>query len=138
MTDISDAQVREIQWASSDEGKAQLRAAWAEAVRLGLYDKGTVVAMADVSALLWAAREAVPPPAGMATVLSGCQYCHRVIARAGGSGDGDEWRVLPDRAAGTQVLFPAAAVACAASPDDRHHPPEPGRNSGALRHLGEM
>jgi hypothetical protein len=59
MTDISDDEARQVLWASSDEGKEQLRAAWAQAQRLGLHSHGAV--MADVLALLWAAREAWPP-----------------------------------------------------------------------------
>jgi hypothetical protein len=144
MTGLTGDQVREVQWASSEKGEAQLQAAWAVAVRFGLYDRGVTVTMADVSAMLWAAHEAAvpdngPPPAqraGIVTVLAGCTYCRRLIARPE---DGGEWRTLPDTVTGAgSVRFPAAAFACSASPDDRHHPPGPGGNTGALRHLGAM
>jgi hypothetical protein len=78
---------------------------------------------------------------GTATVLAGCHWCQRLIARA--SGSSDEWRILPDKIRGTgPVLRGEAALACSASPDDRHHPPDPelgqAGNPGALRHLGAM
>ena len=57
--DLTDDQVREIQWASSEEGKAQLRAAWEAAVQLRLDSFG--LTMADVGALLWAAHKAHAP-----------------------------------------------------------------------------
>ena len=58
MTHISDEEAREVLWASGEEGKAQLRAAWDEAQRLGLH---RFLSMADVGALLWAARNARLP-----------------------------------------------------------------------------
>lgn len=225
MTELSGNEVREVQWASSDEGKAQLRAAWERAMQLGLTSRPArflstdYLSMSDVGAMLWAAREArVPddpevtvrrtarhqllqlikdsgedgitvrelcrqlgcrretvhswlrelaaltlitsfkrgseprwkmardePAAGIATVLSGCAYCHRIIVQAAGSGL--PWRTVPDRAAEPwQVFRNEDAVRCASSPDDRHHPPapdssgrlldEPGRS--ALAHLREM
>lgn len=64
-TALTGAQVREVQWASSDEGKAQVRAAWERAVQLGLTRSSGLagqLTMPDVGALIWAAREAAPPP----------------------------------------------------------------------------
>jgi hypothetical protein len=59
VTELSDDQAREVLWASSDEGKTQLRAAWDRAVRLGLdASPAGHLTMADVGALLWAAHEA--------------------------------------------------------------------------------
>ena len=65
MTEITDAEVAEIQWASSDEGKAAVRAGWEKAKRLGL-DKlsadgpaGHDLDMADVGAIVYAAYLAV-------------------------------------------------------------------------------
>ena len=55
MTEITDAEVREIQWASSEEGKAAHRAAWEAAKRLGLSEH---LDRADVGVLVWAAHQA--------------------------------------------------------------------------------
>ena len=56
MTHITDDEAAEILWASSDEGKAAVRAAWAKARALGL-DKpsGHDLDMADVGAIVYAA-----------------------------------------------------------------------------------
>lgn len=53
MTEITDAEVAEIQWASSEEGKAALRAAWDKTKRLGLGTRA--VDMADIGAIVYAA-----------------------------------------------------------------------------------
>jgi hypothetical protein len=149
MTGIDDEQAAEILWASSDDGKAQLRAAWQRAMQLGMLSRtGTGlqnVTMSDVGALLWAARQAaVPEENPVRTVLAGCMYCHKIITRGR---DADPWRSLPDKATGTGVLFPLDSLTCAASPDGRHHPPgpdgpgqlyDPPGSESALRHLGEM
>jgi hypothetical protein len=68
MTQITTEQAREVLWASSEEGKAQLRAAWAKAQHLGLAvavrraDAGRGITMDELGALLWAAHEARPEP----------------------------------------------------------------------------
>ena len=56
MTEITDAEVAEIQWASSEQGTAAVRAAWGKARSLGL-DKpsGHDLDMADVGAIVYAA-----------------------------------------------------------------------------------
>jgi hypothetical protein len=56
--EITEAEAREVLWASSEEGKAQLAAAWKVACRLDID-----ITRADVGALLWAAHEAKLPPA---------------------------------------------------------------------------
>jgi hypothetical protein len=58
MTEISDAEVAEIQWASSEEGKAALRAAWEKTKALGLGTRA--VDMADIGAIIYAAHMAHP------------------------------------------------------------------------------
>jgi hypothetical protein len=66
MTQITTEQAREVLWASSEEGKAQLRAAWAKAQYLGLVvavrraDAGRGITMDELGALLWAAHNARP------------------------------------------------------------------------------
>ena len=59
MTEITDAEVAEIQWASSEDGKAAVRSGWEKAKHLGL-DKpsGHDLDMADVGAIIWAAHQA--------------------------------------------------------------------------------
>jgi hypothetical protein len=59
MTEITDAEVAEIQWASDEPGKAAVRAAWDKAKQLGY--AGTPdsdLDMADVGAIVWAAHVA--------------------------------------------------------------------------------
>lgn len=87
MTEISDAEVAEVQWASSKEGKAAHRAAWERARELGLDKRlGETPGMdrADVGAIVWAAHRAAeaeraeadePEPAGCAHawVVTGAQ-----------------------------------------------------------------
>ena len=50
MTEISDAEVAEIQWASSDQGRVAVRAAHARAVAIG-----AKVDMAEAGAIVYAA-----------------------------------------------------------------------------------
>jgi len=50
MTEINDAQVAEILWASSEQGMAAVRAGWEKAQHLGLD-----LDMADVGAVVYAA-----------------------------------------------------------------------------------
>ena len=57
--DITDDQAREALWASSEDGIAQLAAAWGRAQQLGLDDWG--LTRDDLGALLWAAHETKPP-----------------------------------------------------------------------------
>ena len=56
MTEITDAEVAEIQWASSEEGKAAHRAAWERAVQLKI--PSTFTDRADIGAIVWAAHQA--------------------------------------------------------------------------------
>lgn len=80
MTEITDAEVREIQWASSEQGKAAVRAAHRKAVQIG-----AKVDMAEAGAIVYAAHLAAeaadisdedvpePEPAGCShtwTILS--------------------------------------------------------------------
>ena len=53
MTEISDDEVSEIQWASSEEGKAAHKAAWARAQELGI-----AADRAFIGAIVWAAHRA--------------------------------------------------------------------------------
>lgn len=58
MTEITDAEVAEIQWASSEQGKAAVRAAWDKAQQLGLDVRPPstpAAAMAYISAVVYAA-----------------------------------------------------------------------------------
>ena len=66
MTEISDDEVAEIQWASSEQGKAAVRAAWEKAKRLGL-DKpsGRDLDMAGTGAIIYAAYLAAGWDAGV-------------------------------------------------------------------------
>ena len=67
MTQITTEQAREVLWASSEEGKAQLAAAWAKAQYLGLAvavrraDAGRGITIDELGALLWAAHTALLP-----------------------------------------------------------------------------
>jgi hypothetical protein len=58
MTEITDAEVAQIQWASSEQGKAAVRAAWEKAQQLGLDVRPPstpAAAMAYISAVVYAA-----------------------------------------------------------------------------------
>lgn len=61
MTEITSEMAREVLWASSEDGVAQLAAAWGTACRLGLDAHG--LTRADVGALLWAAHTVSHPEA---------------------------------------------------------------------------
>jgi hypothetical protein len=53
MTELTDAETAEIQWASDGQGKAAVRAAWDRAEGLGLDSRPA--GMADVGAIVYAA-----------------------------------------------------------------------------------
>ena len=56
MTEINDAEVAEVLWASSEQGMAAVRAGWERAKQLGLdRPSGHDLDMADVGAVVYAA-----------------------------------------------------------------------------------
>ena len=65
MTEITDAEAAEVLWASSEQGKAAVRAGWEKARKLGL-DKpsGHDPDMADIGAIVYAAYLAAGQYAG--------------------------------------------------------------------------
>ena len=63
MTDITDAEAAEVLWASSEQGKAAVMAAWEKAKALQVADPGTGrfkegADMADIGAIVYAAYQA--------------------------------------------------------------------------------
>lgn len=60
MTQISDAEAAEVLWASSEEGKAAVRAGWERAKQIGIAGHpvvtgGRPIDMADIGAIVYAA-----------------------------------------------------------------------------------
>lgn len=109
MTEITDAEVLEIQWASSEQGKAAVRAAWDKAQRLRLNEGRYPTTMADVSAIVYAAYLAAgwdgepdgedepESPAPTITVTVGHLMDRRLWGRAADMLDMDAWAVNEGR-----------------------------------------
>jgi hypothetical protein len=55
MTEITDAEAAEVLWASSEQGKSAVQAAWAKALDLNVAFVSTGKNMADVRAIVYAA-----------------------------------------------------------------------------------
>jgi hypothetical protein len=61
VTDITDAEAAEVLWASSEQGKAAVKAAWEQAGHLGIANqpaRGRSIDMSDITAIVYAAYQA--------------------------------------------------------------------------------